>query len=94
MNDFCIIFFKKISILNALHVFFDEIFFNFPHELQAFCLSFAVNFAHTRVIGLAISTNFMSLKVVGISICKEHGPLTHRSDNTDSQNSKLFVIFI
>jgi len=57
MNDFCIFFLlKKISILNALHVFSDEIFFNVLHQLQAFYLNFEVNFSHTRVIGLAITS--------------------------------------
>jgi len=34
--------------------------FLFPCQLQAFCLKFLVNFSHTRVIGLAITSAYCS----------------------------------
>jgi len=74
MNNFCIPFLKKINILNALHVFSDEIFINILHHLLASILfNFVVNFAHTCVSGLAItkvliSTSLETSKVVGTSI--------------------------
>jgi len=34
--------------------------FLFPHQLQAFCLKFLVNFSHTRFIGLVITSAYCS----------------------------------
>jgi len=73
---FLYLFFKNIiSIFNALHVFYDEIFFNIPCQLQAFDY-FVVNLTHASLIlrlqVLTVvnkSTNLESRKVVGRSIC-------------------------
>jgi len=37
--------------------------FLFPHQLQAFCLKFLVNFSHTLVIGLAITSAYLWLQI-------------------------------
>jgi len=70
LNDFCI-FFKKISILNALHIFSDEIFFNVPHQLQAFYFVQILSILLTRIIGLQLQVRTVLSKSTNLKVAQK-----------------------
>jgi len=45
-----------VTLDRVLSEYNEDLTFFIPHQLQAFCFKFLVNFSHTRVIGLAITS--------------------------------------